>query len=410
MKVVELLIDENEEMLENGGTAIALVNHPAHETDFFKFNKDSKVIELDADDQNIAYQQFSELGEEHNEFMMKGHFIKSIEEVGEYFNVGLLNQKFNNVTESLGEKSIMDEVVDGVSYKVRFKYAVRPGRPAILSTSRQFCKDMIGANKIYRLEDINKINNGFAEKYGKSDILDWGNTFFRFGGPNCGHIWIKLTYQEIFKKNNTKKDQLIEAQSRDDAALVAGSNMNENTQNNPSRATIKRAGLGQFAKEDIKLKFAEEQKLKQCLAGPILIPDKLIYRSDKTFGEEYYVYFSKETCERIAYKYMRDKNQSNINLEHDPNKTLDDVTLVESWIVNDPENDKSNLYGYTLPHGTWFGVVQVKDPASFKKYVESGATKGFSLEGFFESKLVKFNNSKNDIDAYILSEVEKLIQ
>lgn len=534
MKVVELLIDEDENILENGGTAIALVNMPAHEAPFFQFNKDGKVIELTEEDQELALQQFASLGEDSNEFMMRGYFIKSVEEVGEYINVGLLQEKFaeSNVASSLKEKSIMDQTIDGVSYKVRFKYATRPGRPAILSTSRKFCKDMIGANKIYRLEDINAINNGFAAKYGKGgpkvtandseffdNNADWGNTFFRFGGPNCGHIWVKLTYQEIFKTNKKTgdkekvKDQLIEAQSRDDAALIAGSNMNEKTQANPSPATIKRAGLGQFAKEDIRLndypeaakenakrvlkyleetgnpnncltqvgkvranqlangenlseetlnrmksflsrhagnerkgganaydegcsnlaidawggleilpwvekklnqlqqfKFAEEQKMKQCLAGPILIPDKLIYRSDKVFGEEYYVYFSKETCERIAYKYLRDKNQSNINLEHDPNKPLEDVTLVESWIVSDPKNDKSNLYGYELPEGTWFGIVQVKDEDVFEKYVESGKTKGFSLEGFFASKLVKFNDTKNDTDVYILSEIEKLIQ
>lgn len=517
MKVVELLIDEDENILENGGTAIALVNMPAHEAPFFQFNKDSKLIELNEEEQKVAYQQFNELGEEHNSFMMKGHFIKSIEEVGEYFNVGLVNEKFNNVTDSLGVKSILDNPDEGI--KVRFKYAVRPGRPAILNTSRQFCKDMINANKIYRLEDINKINNGFAAKYGNTSPTDWGNTFFRFGGPNCGHIWVKLTYQEIFKTNKKTgdkekvKDQLIEAQNRDDAALIAGSNMNEKTQANPSPATIKRAGLGQFAKEDIKLndypeiarqnakrvldyldetgnpnncltrvgitranqiangenlseetlnrmksflsrhagneraggarsydegcgnlaldawggleilpwvekklnqmqqfKFAEEQMMKQCLAGPILIPDKLIYRSDKVFGEEYYVYFSKETTERIAYKYLRDKNQSNINLEHDPNKPLEDVTLVESWIVTDPKNDKSNQFGYELPEGTWFGIVQVKDEDIFEKYVESGKTKGFSLEGFFASKLVKFNDTKNNTDVYILSEIEKLIQ
>lgn len=410
MKIVELLIDENEDIIENGGTAIALVNHPAHETEFFQFNADGKVIELNEEEQDIAFQQFSELGENHNEFMMKGYYIKNVEMVGEYINAGLLNEKFNTPSfkEVMDKSSILDTEVDGVKTKVRFKYAVRPGRPAILTTSRQFCKDMMNANAIYRLEDINKINNGFAAKYGKSSPSDWGNTFFRFGGPNCGHIWIKLTYQEIFKDNKKVKDQLIDTESRDDAALIAGTNMNDKTLANPSPNTPKRAGLGQFSAQQLE-KFAEEQKKKQLIAGPILIPDKMIYRFDKNSMEEYYCYFTKDTTEKIAYKYLRDKNQSNINLEHNPNKTLDDVSLVESWIVTDPENDKSNQFGYSLPEGTWFGIVQVKDKDVFEKYVESGQTRGFSLEGFFESKLVKFNNSKIDIDTYILSEIEKLI-
>jgi hypothetical protein len=176
--------------------------------------------------------------------------------------------------------------------------------------------------------------------------------------------------------------------------------MNEKTLANPSPKTPGRAGLGQFA---------EEQKMKQLIAGPILIPDKMIYRYDKNLKEDYYVYFSKQTTERIAYKYLRDKNQSNLNIEHNPNKTLDDVYLVESWIITDPKNDKSNQFGYELPEGTWFGIVKVKDEELFQKYVESGQTKGFSLEGYFESKLVKFYNSKIDVDTYILSEIEKLI-
>lgn len=403
MKVVELLIDENEELA--GGSAIALVNHPAHEEDFFQFNKEGKELILNEEQQEKVLQQFSQVGEDHNEFMMKGHFIKSIDVVGEHLNVGRISEKFATtdinarpIDDVLEDKSVMDYEDGFGKYKVRFRYAVRPGRPSLLSTSRKFCKEMINANKTYRLEDINRILNGFQE-YGKSGD-NWGNTFFKFGGPNCGHVWIKVTYQEMFSKKKGTEYKNIGEQDRSDAALVAGTNMNEKTLDNPSPQTIKRAGLGQFA---------EEQKKKQLLAGPILIPDKMIYRFDKNTQEEYYVYFSKSTTEKIAYKYLRDKNQSNLNVEHNPNNSLDDVSLVESWIITDPKNDKSNQYGYELPEGTWFGIVQVKDSNTFQKYVESGKTRGFSLEGYFESKLVKFYNSKIDVDTYILSEIEKLI-
>lgn len=402
-KIIELLIDDEEDL--SGGSAIALVNMPAHEEDYYFFDKDGSEFILNEEEQQYVLEEFSKVGEDHNEFMMKGHFIKSIDVVGEHINVGRINEKFattdinarslNNVLE---DSSVMD-YEDGLGkYKVRFRYAVRPGRPSLLSTSRTFCKEMISANKTYRLEDINQILNGF-QSYGKSGD-NWGNTFFKFGGPNCGHVWIKVTYQEIFSKKKGTEYRNIGEEDRADAALIAGTNMNEKTLANPSPKTPGRAGLGQFA---------EEQKMKQLIAGPILIPDKMIYRYDKNLKEDYYVYFSKQTTERIAYKYLRDKNQSNLNIEHNPNKTLDDVYLVESWIITDPKNDKSNQFGYELPEGTWFGIVKVQDPEVFEKYVESGQTKGFSLEGYFESKLVKFYNSKIDVDTYILSEIEKLI-
>ena len=122
------------------------------------------------------------------------------------------------------------------------------------------------------------------------------------------------------------------------------------------------------------------------------------------------MYFSKDTVKKIAFKYLKDKNISNVNIEHNPKNSLDDVSLVESWIVTDPKNDKSNQYGYELPLGTWFGIVQVKDKDVFEKYVESGVVKGFSLEGYFEQKLVKFHDTKYDTDTYILSEIENLLK
>jgi hypothetical protein len=297
-------------------------------------------------------------------------------------------------------------------YKVRFRYAVRPGRPAIIATTRKFCKEMINANKTYRLEDINKILNGF-QQYGQSS---WGNSFFRFGGPNCNHIFVKIVYQQVFDKKGvpTGKYKTISEQDRGDAANIAGSNLNEATANNPSPQTIRRAGQGMFSAEEIQ-KFNEELKKQYLMAGAVLIPDKLIYRLDPHSREEYYVYFSKESVKKIAFKYMRDKNTSNTNIEHNPNQTLDNVSLVESWIVDDPNNDKSNQYGFTCEPGTWFGVVDCsKNQKFYNDFVENGKVKGFSLEGFFESRLTKFyeshkKHSNIDIDTYILTEIENLL-
>lgn len=402
MKIVELFIDDNEEMA--GGNAIALVEHPAHEENFFEFASEANEVVLNEEQQHLMLHQFAEVGENNQTFMMKGHIIKSIEPMGLALNVGKINQKFASTNinarplrDVQDDSSVMD-YSDGMgNYKVRFRYVSRPGRPTLLSTSRQFCKEMINANKTYRLEDINRVLNGFQDKYPGAG--NWGDAFLRFGGPNCGHVWVKVTYQEIFKKNE-KKFITKDEQDRSDAALQAGSNMNQKTLANPSANTPKRAGLGQFA--------AELEK-KQCLAGPILITDKLIFRREAITGTEYYVYFSQPTIEKIAYKYLRDKNIDNVNIEHNPNNALNDVALVESWIVTDPKNDKSNQYGYELPAGSWFGIVQVKDKDVFEKYVESGVTKGFSLEGYFSQKIVQFNNSKTDVDTYILSEVENIL-
>lgn len=420
-KIVELFIDDEEEMA--GGDAIAMVQRPAHETDFVAFNQekkseeDAKEIILTDEEQEKVLQQFNSMGEDHQSFMMKGYYIKSVEPVD--ISPNFIKEKFaatninaRPIKDVLDDKSVMDYEDPSGKYKVRFRYAVRPGRPAIINTTRQFCKDMINANKTYRLEDINKVVNGF-QQYGQSS---WGNSFFRFGGPNCNHVWVKIVYQQMFDKKGapTGKYKTVSEQDRGDAANIAGSNLNEATANNPSPQTIRRAGQGMFSAEEIQ-KFNEELKKQYLMAGPVLIPDKLIYRVDPNTREEYYVYFSKESVKKIAFKYMRDKNTTNTNIEHNPNQAIDNVSLVESWIVDDPENDKSNQYGFKCEPGTWFGVVDCsKNQQFYNEYVENGKVLGFSLEGYFESKLVKFyenekKHSNINVETYILSEIENIL-
>jgi len=430
MKVVELFIDDTEDMA--GGEAIAMVHNPAHESDFVAFNEDKKttgffeafsdkpneIIPTEEQQEKILH-QFSQLGTDQQQFLMKGYVIKDVEPVG-LFSMNYFKEKFASIDinerpidDVLKDSSIMDYDDGDGKYKVRYRYAVRPGRPSVLSTSRKFCKEMISANKTYRLEDINKVLNGFQADY--PGVGNWGDSFFRFGGPNCGHIWVKVTYQEAFnKKTKSIKYNTTDEQSRDDAALVAGSNMNEATLNNPSPQTIKRAGLGQFSSQDV-MKFNDELAKKYQVAGAVLIPDKLIYRKDPKTNDEFYVFFSPKSVETIAYKYIRDKNTNNTNIEHNPNQPINNVSLVESWIIEDPEHDKSNQYGFSLPKGTWFGIVDFsKNQKFYTDFIEKGKVAGFSLEGYFESKLVKFyenqkNNSNIDVDTYILLEIENLL-
>ena len=55
------------------------------------------------------------------------------------------------------------------------------------------------------------------------------------------------------------------------------------------------------------------------------------------------MYFSKETIAKTAEAFFRNNNQNNATLEHA--EVLDNMTVFESWIVEDPEFDKSKKYG-----------------------------------------------------------------
>ena len=122
---------------------------------------------------------------------------------------------------------------------------------------------------------------------------------------------------------------------------------------------------------------------KQMLIGPLMTPSKLIPRKDEKTGEEYMVYFTKETIEKIAYKMMQDKLLDSVNIEHDGAKKVNNVYLVEIWIVKDPERDKSLLYGFKPVEGQLFAIYKVDDRRVWNEYVKTGKVKGFSVEGYF---------------------------
>jgi len=129
------------------------------------------------------------------------------------------------------------------------------------------------------------------------------------------------------------------------------------------------------------------------LAGPLMVPDKLIPRFDEE-GEKYYVFFDAAGIKKLSYKLMENKLIDSVNIEHDADRKVADLTLVESWLVADEKNDKSNSYGYNLPKGSWFGVYKVNNEEVWDKYIKTGAVKGFSVEGIFNDKTILANKQE----------------
>ena len=151
------------------------------------------------------------------------------------------------------------------------------------------------------------------------------------------------------------------------------------------------AGLPNFINEAStgqKRNFVSELAEKQMLVGPLMTPGKLIPRVDEKTGEEYQVFFSKETIEKIAYKMMQDKLVDSVNIEHDGAHRVDDAYLVETWIVKDPEADKSVLYGFQPITGQWYGMYKIDNRRVWNEYVKTGKVKGFSVEGYFYNNVL----------------------
>ncbi len=128
--------------------------------------------------------------------------------------------------------------------------------------------------------------------------------------------------------------------------------------------------------KEVKLKSIDDEK--KILMGALLIPNKTIYRKDGK--EEYYIYFSKDTVKKASELFLQKGKQNNATLEH--KFDIEGLTLVESWIVEDKDKDKSALYNMDVPVGTWMGAVKVNNEDIWKDFVKTGDVKGFSIEGF----------------------------
>jgi len=139
------------------------------------------------------------------------------------------------------------------------------------------------------------------------------------------------------------------------------------------------------------IKFAEADKDKRILIGAALIPDKPIYRNNG--DEEFHVFFSKKTVRRAMELFFKFGNQGNTTLEHE--HKLNGLSVVESWIVEDKEHDKSSLYNLNVPVGTWMVSVKVDNDSIWNDWVKEGLVKAFSIEGFFIDKMDKQEKSED---------------
>jgi hypothetical protein len=123
-----------------------------------------------------------------------------------------------------------------------------------------------------------------------------------------------------------------------------------------------------------------EMKEEGLFMAPILIPDKKILRVDGA-GVPYEVYFTAPTIKRLSQMYLEKKYQDSVTLEHD--MKVEGITLVESWIKESTEKDKSKLYGLNVPAGSWIGTFRITNEEMREKF-RKGEVSAVSIEGVFE--------------------------
>lgn len=149
-------------------------------------------------------------------------------------------------------------------------------------------------------------------------------------------------------------------------------------------------------KKEVHREHLSMDRNKQILTGVVLRPGQLIYRNSTQLGE-HYIRFSSEQIEKISHKMMRNHIALN-NTTHQHQKPLEGNYLIELWIVEDPEKDKSAALGFRdLPKGTLMCSYKIEDKEYWNSEVLTGNVRGFSLEGFFFQQEMK-NQAKSNIN------------
>lgn len=136
-----------------------------------------------------------------------------------------------------------------------------------------------------------------------------------------------------------------------------------------------------LSKDKAIVKEAFSNDDKHMVYGAVLRPDFPIYRND---GEnEYYLEFTSESIERMARDYMMNYRQGNVTIQHE--EYANEVFMVESWIKQDMDKDKSVSVGLdkSLPIGTWFCGFYVNNNEIWER-IKSKELKGFSVEAMID--------------------------
>ncbi len=218
------------------------------------------------------------------------------------------------------------------------------------TAERPFCKAMLNMNKVYTMQELQQMGSsvGNGIDSGRNSIMRWK------GGPNCRHYFEKV---RLYKDGRR-------------TVIVSEGPATENEMG----VTMESRPRGGYRM----MTFSNDEEM--IVSGPAMIPQQLILRRDEQ-GNPFHVYFSKDTIKNIARKFFEYNKMNNTDIDHDEEVTTEN-TLLESWIVSDPDMDKSKTMGFNVPQGTWMVSYKINNESTWNK-IKEGKINGFSIAGNF---------------------------
>jgi hypothetical protein len=160
-----------EQVAEETGTELSAHTNPL--IDLGEYPQDNWIL---IDEKQVDY----DTDDEENELLSKEPKQSLLSKVVNLVSTGDARP---NIT------SRQDKVIDGVKFVVRYKY-----EGETTDNPREFCTQMVKANKIYRKEDILNMSTQVVNAGWGPKGTDYYSIWLYKGGGNCHHRWNKQVY------------------------------------------------------------------------------------------------------------------------------------------------------------------------------------------------------------------------
>jgi hypothetical protein len=170
-KVYELKIEEDDEV--SGIDSISLVDEPAIEINWMYFSKEKAHEFHIPDNEDSKYiEKLKAIAQDEQELLNEGWVVSKVTPMGKE---GFITAPDPNASSVENEKE----------YRVRYKYVLNPaaGTNPVIPTTRDFCRELVQKNYVWRLEDLDALTNDEGDS-----ALVWR------GGYNCRHLWARIEY------------------------------------------------------------------------------------------------------------------------------------------------------------------------------------------------------------------------
>jgi hypothetical protein len=172
LEFTDLENTQNEEQVaEETGTELSAHTNPL--IDLGEEPQDNWIL---IDEKEVDYEN----DEEENELLSKEPKQSLLSKIVNLVSTGDARP---NITDK------QDKTIDGVKFVVRYKYEGQ-----VTDNPREFCTEMVKANKIYRKEDILNMGSQVVNKGWGPKGADTYSIWLYKGGGNCHHRWNKQVY------------------------------------------------------------------------------------------------------------------------------------------------------------------------------------------------------------------------